>query len=441
MAHVRRTVGETRDESGAAALVPGIVVVFEAGAPALRVQALQGDALVIGRAGPEAPGSTNPRLEVDDERVSRDHAEVRRRDGRWHVRDLGSRNGTSAENRVVRVGHTVLMLEDDVRRFAGALPLGSDPIVAGPSLQKALADVARAAAAGTNLLVLGESGTGKELAARVFHEKGPHRAGPKVDVNCAAIPQGIAESLLFGAKKGAYSGATESAAGYVQSAHKGVLFLDEVGDLETEVQAKLLRVLETKEVMPLGASEARKVDVLVCAATNRDLREAAASGRFRADLYYRLSQNEVRLPPLRERLEEIPWLLARATREVDAGLEPHAKLVEACLRRAWPGNVRELFAEARRAAHRALACDARVVGVEHLSATAGLALEPHERDAREREHGAPPPPGADDPLREKIVAALREHHGNVAAAARALTMHRNQLYRAMRRLGIGERAK
>jgi transcriptional regulator with PAS, ATPase and Fis domain len=432
------TVGETRDESHDAVAVPGVVLVLEGGVPVFRARPLEGGALVIGRSGIEGSGS-EARLAVDDERVSRAHAEIRWKGGAWHVRDLGSRNGTSFSGRVVRTGHTVLLLQDDVRPCSGPVAIENGPIVAGPTLQRALAEVARAAAARANLLVLGESGTGKELAARVFHEKGPHASGPKVDVNCAAIPHGIAERLLFGARKGAYSGATENATGYVQSAHEGVLFLDEVGELEPDVQAKLLRVLETKEVMPLGASDARPVDVLVCAATNCDLRAAVASGRFRADLYYRLSQDEVRLSPLRERLEEIPWLVAHAVRSVDGGLVAHAKLVEECLRRPWPGNVRELLAEARRAAHKALASDARVVGVEHLSPTAGA--RPDSEDPRGKEAGPAARAPIDDPLREKILAVLGEESGNVAAAARALGMHRTQLYRAMKRLGIADRLK
>ena len=162
------------------------------------------------------------------------------------------------------------------------------------------------------------------------HATAPESNAPFVAVNCAAIPEGLAERLLFGARKGAYSGATADAEGYIQAANRGTLFLDEIAELDPLVQAKLLRVLETREVLPLGASRAKKVDIGICAASHRRLRDEVTAGRFREDLYFRIGRPEVQIPPLRERLDEIPWFVARELRRVD----PSSRRRSASSRRA-----------------------------------------------------------------------------------------------------------
>jgi transcriptional regulator with PAS, ATPase and Fis domain len=213
----------------------------------------------------------------------------------------------------------------------------------------------------------------------------------------------------------------------VQQADGGTLFLDEVAELDPLVQAKLLRVLETREVFALGATRGRSVDIRICAATHRNVREEVGAGRFRQDLYYRIGRPEVRVPPLRERIDEIPWLVRRALREVDAALDASVTLIESCALRPWPGNVRELLREIRRAGHAALAAGERVVLPEHLAHDAGAALPT----------SAPPPQSepvsaasVDDAA---IEQALAEHDGNVTQAARALGLHRNQLRRWLAR--------
>ena len=220
----------------------------------------------------------------------------------------------------------------------------------------------------------------------------------------------------------------------------GTLFLDEIGELDPMVQAKLLRVLESRELLPLGATRSRSVELRVVAATNRDLRLAVTTGRMREDLYYRLAKREVRLPPLRGRREDIPWLVDGELARLDAALEVHAQLIEACCLRAWPGNVRELLAAVRQAGEDAVADHQTVVLADHLGRTAGLAV----RDAAAPDDAAPRPGdpprlvrkrGA-QPSREEIEAALRTHGGNMTAAARELGLHRTQLYRVSRRLGI-----
>jgi transcriptional regulator with PAS, ATPase and Fis domain len=266
-----------------------------------------------------------------------------------------------------------------------------------------------------------------------------------VAVNCAAIPHAIAERLLFGAKRGAYSGADADAPGYVQEADGGTLFLDEIAELEPQVQAKLLRVLESKEVLPLGASKPRKVDFAFCSATNKDLRTLVAAGTLREDLYFRIGRPAVTLPALRNRPEEIPALIVQELAALSPAPTAHVSLVEQCILRPWPGNVRELRAEIRAAAQAALTNSQRVTA-RHLSATAGSVfggVMPDLRPSAPDEHTAPPSDGprkrmprVDVESRQRIEDALRANAGNISASARALGLHRTQLRRLIERHGI-----
>jgi transcriptional regulator with PAS, ATPase and Fis domain len=287
--------------------------------------------------------------------------------------------------------------------------------------------------------VTGESGSGKELAARAFHDAGPKSSGPFVAVNAATLPEALSERLLFGARKGAYSGALD-AQGYIQSAHGGTLFLDEVAELDLAVQAKLLRVLETQEIVPLGATRPERVDIRLVSATHKDLRAEVAAGKMREDLFFRIGVPAAALPPLRERLEEIPWLIERVVREVSerevgerrAEVSPHVLLVESCLLRRWPGNVRELMAEVRAAAQ--LAAEERSsVLPKHLSPAAGttvaIARPSVSTTAPEPSSAASAAPAPMKHSDEAIAEALRAAGGNVARTARELGMHRTQLYR------------
>jgi DNA-binding NtrC family response regulator len=446
MAHDR----ETQDEDGwiaersSGSPRPGLLLLYTAGAPTLRAVPLLAGKIHLGR--DDAGGQR-----LDDERVSREHAEIEYDGQRFVVRDLDSRNGTfvdgaeiprevvSRSPRTLRIGQSVFLFCGDVRPYDGAVVEVARGLIAGPATQAVFARVGRAATSGDCLLISGESGSGKELAARGFHDAGPRANGPFIAVNCAAIPEGVAERLLFGAKKGAYSGATQDQDGWVQAADGGTLFLDEIGELDSAVQAKLLRVLETKEVMPLGAARARAVTFGLVSATHRDLRGAIAAGNFRADLYFRIGQPDVRIPPLRERPEEIPVLIHRELAKMSGKLVPHAKLIETCLLRPWPGNVRELLGDLRRAAGEALEEGAGTVRAEHLGNRAGMPIagSPSRVDSvsvKPREPSDPPAP-----TREAIEGALQAQAGNVAAAARSLGVHRTQLYRWMKRYGIAPR--
>jgi DNA-binding NtrC family response regulator len=406
---------------------PGVIIVSRNGAPACEAIPIDpGRRLIIGR---------EEKLFAEDGRLSRRHGEIRHARGTFSIVDFESRNGTFVDGEridrtreagagaIVRVGRTVLALVADLDAVAGGVEI-EDGEVIGPERRRLRGPVRAAAEAGDTLLLLGESGCGKESIARSFHAEVGR--GPFVAVNCSTIPAGLAERLLLGARRGAFSGATD-AEGWFAAAHGGVLFLDEIAELETSVQAKLLRVLETGEVTPLGATRSQSVQVRVVFATHRDLRADVASQRFRADLFYRIDQPSVRIAPLRERKVEIPWLieLARADRR---GPIPHPAFVETCLSRPWPGNVRELLRNVRQAATRASLAGADEMLVEHLDAAAGTALTPDEPD------DAPKAALSADDLR----AALKAHGGNISATARALGLHRNQLRRLLDRYEIGD---
>jgi len=214
-------------------------------------------------------------------------------------------------------------------------------------MQRVLDQAAQAAATDSVVLLKGESGTGKELIARALHVAGPRREGPFVAVNCAAIPEALLESELFGYEPGAFTGADRSKKGFFALAHRGTLFLDEISEMALTMQAKVLRVLEGMEFYPLGAAKTVKVDVRIIAATNRDLDEEVKKERFRQDLFYRIHVIPIQLPPLRERKEDIPVLARhflkqyseKMKRDIE-GFSPAA--LRKLLSHDWPGNVREL---------------------------------------------------------------------------------------------------
>jgi transcriptional regulator with GAF, ATPase, and Fis domain len=445
---------------------PGLLLVFAGVAPQLR-------AIPFPREGPRGGGGSiaigrddTGGAPVADERMSRRHARIEWQGDRLVVEDLASRNGTFVDGvrvegtietpsaRVIRAGSTLLVPVRNVRAFLGACVSEDGSIVAGPTLARALADIAAAAASGETMLLGGESGAGKENAARVFHGNGGSARGPFVAVNCATIPATVAERLLFGAKRGAYSGATDDADGFCAAADGGTLFLDEVGELPLDVQAKLLRFLETHEFFPLGASKPRRVSVRVCCATHRDLRDGVARGTFRGDLYYRLSTLEVRLPPLRERVEEIAWLIDLTVAASGRELDVHASFVEACILRPWPGNVRELLGAVRRALHAAR--EGKVLTAEHLEERAGVqvASSPssssppprapslHEEPTSESNirvtRGSSPAPGRPDSAdeRERMIEALKRTGGNQTTAAAVLGMSRRTFIRRLEELNV-----
>jgi transcriptional regulator with PAS, ATPase and Fis domain len=289
---------------------------------------------------------------------------------------------------------------------------------------------ARAAGAPFSVLIEGESGSGKELVARALHHLSPRRERRFCDVNCAALPDDLLESELFGHVRGAFTGAVADRPGLVEDADGGTLFLDEVADLSPRAQAKLLRVVQQQEVRRVGATFSRKVDVRVISAANRDMRVEAADGRFRQDLLYRLDVIRIRVPPLRERPEDVPVLAqhfwqAAAARVGSRALLSHAVLI-ALARYQWPGNVRELQ---NVIAGLAVAAPARGQVKPRLlpAILSSAAPVPATRLAEAREQFE----------RRFIEVALARAGGRKARAARDLGLSRQGLLKMMSRLGLG----
>ncbi|MGO8994945.1 MAG: sigma 54-interacting transcriptional regulator [Polyangiaceae bacterium] len=424
--------------------VPGVVLVFSGVQSHFAAAPVRSQPLLLGRDGVLG-------LALGDTCLSRRHAEVSFEGGRFRVRDLDSRNGTfldgervrgerTATEGVLRVGDTMLLLRRDVRLFLGGTVERVDDVVIGPTLRPIWRALSDAATQGGCVHIRGETGTGKELAARHFHFASGRGKRPFVDVNCATIPHALAERLLFGARKGAYSGAEADAEGYFQAANGGTLFLDEVADLDLAVQAKLLRVLEQRQILPLGATKPIAVDVRLCSAAHRDLAEEVARGRFRDDLYYRLALPAVVIPPLRERYEDVPWLMQAIAARTPGELSCHASVVEAVLLRPWPGNARELEKRIVEAAATAHAQGDRQIRASHLAPSAGRANQVSERPAASAPaavRGALTTDAPEPPLsRDAIERALAETGGNISAAAVALGLHRTELRRLMVRLKI-----
>jgi len=297
-------------------------------------------------------------------------------------------------------------------------------VAASPGMQKAMDQVRRMGSSSLPVFIQGETGTGKELVARAVHQLGDRSGSPFIPVNCAAFLPELLDSELFGHVRGAYTGAYESRGGLFEAADGGILFLDEIGDAAPAFQARLLRAIEEQAIRRIGAQQLRPIDVRVVAATNQDLRQAMAAGLFRRDFYYRLAGVEIHLPPLRERRDDIPHLIAhtlqnwarRRARDYPTITQHAAQLL---FDSDWPGNVRELIHAVEAAAEEA---GGEPIAPFHLSL--------HAVSVR------PSPPLPDQDERQRIMAILRGTNGNVSAAARRLGIHRNTLHRRMRRLGI-----
>jgi two-component system nitrogen regulation response regulator NtrX len=332
-----------------------------------------------------------------------------------------------------------------VRREARALRedlgLAGEMIGSSPAMGRVREMIARVAPTDARVLVTGESGTGKELVAAAIHFGSPRRDRPFVRVNCAAIPRDLVESEMFGHEKGAFTGATDRRIGRFELAHTGTLFLDEVGDLGLEAQAKLLRAIEAREIERVGGGKPIRVDVRIVSATNRDLSRCVADGTFREDLFFRLNVIPIEVPPLHERPDDIPALIAhfsalhraRTGRRAPTWTPSAIELLEGY---RWPGNIRELANIVERLAilHAGGDVDERDV----------RAVLPVGGGARRVEDPLPDPNVLDHSLSDTldaherllIVRALSAASGNIAEASRRLKTDRANLYRRMRRLGI-----
>ncbi len=311
----------------------------------------------------------------------------------------------------------------------------SEIVGSGPAMEKVLRLIEGALSSPITVLLQGETGTGKEVIARAIHFNGGRKDKPFVAVNCGAFTETLLESELFGYCKGAFTGANTDKRGLFAAANGGTMFLDEIGETPPPMQVKLLRVLERGEFLPVGATASQSVDVRVLSATNRDLLAEVRAGRFREDLYYRLSAFPIHVPPLRERREDIPLLVAHFLKRLAAKWEKReltasSEALECLLRYPWPGNIRELEHELERAV--TLAGESTVLRPEHLServVTAARAGGPtrmvgtlkQARDAFEKEY---------------IAQVLRARGGNISHAALALGISRVMLQKKMKAFGL-----
>jgi DNA-binding NtrC family response regulator len=315
----------------------------------------------------------------------------------------------------------------EVRRLRGevaqARGVADRPVGSSVRVREVMALAERVAPSEASVLILGESGTGKELLARVIHRSSARREGPFVAFDCSALAPSLVESELFGHEKGAFTGAQRARRGLFREAQGGTLFLDEIGDVAPEVQNKLLRVIQEREIKPVGGDQFVKIDVRIVAATNKDLKAMAQAGRFREDLYYRLAVLPIALPPLRERREDIPelvrYFLARRRGAGPRPLRISDEALEQLARYAWPGNIRELENVVERAA---ILSD-------------GVEIQAQDLPSLEAHVAGPPAAGADArPLKARVADAVRAIER--AAIVEALQAEAGSPTRAARRLGI-----
>jgi transcriptional regulator with GAF, ATPase, and Fis domain len=422
-------------------------------------------------------------VSINDPAISREHIAIRLGAHGWTITDCGSTNGTFvgdlrverasiADDALVRIGKSAVRLESLAETVEQEIsPRASFGRMLGISaaMRETFALLEKVAASELTVLIEGETGTGKELAAEGLHEASG-RAGPLVAVNCGAIPRELLESELFGHEKGAFTGAVRERVGAFLAADGGTLFLDEVGELPLDMQAKLLRALERREVKAVGSDRARSIDVRVVAATNRALAREVTAGRFRQDLYYRLAVVIVRIPPLRTRLEDLRLLIDHIQDELErrraaAGLPKYGRLDETAIamlmRYDFPGNVRELRNIVERWA---------VLGTTGAPGDPGALAVPEDgrsgaggspspgaaaadRAAPAKDAASPGPSGIDAALlrlpyheakdvwaerfeRAYAEAILKESRGNVSKAARDAGIDRRHLQRLMARFGL-----
>ena len=309
----------------------------------------------------------------------------------------------------------------------------------GEAMRRVVAQVERVAASETRVCILGETGTGKELVARTLHERSARASGPFVTLNCAAVPAELIESELFGHEKGSFTGAAGRHVGKFEQAERGTIFLDEIGDMPLQMQAKLLRVLEENEIERVGGEKPIRVDVRVLVATHRDLEAHVKEGKFRQDLFHRIYVFPLVLPPLRERREDIPTLIEHFAAQVGAqnGWKPVPFTPEAIARleaHPWPGNVRELRNMVERLM---LLAPNGEVDLETVELALPLAAGTTSYTGVESGPLADRVQGFE---RDVILAELKRHHYNVTSAAKALHLERSHLYKKAEQLGIDLRA-
>jgi transcriptional regulator with PAS, ATPase and Fis domain len=379
---------------------------------------------------------TDADLALTDESVSRRHAELHLLFNGVMVVDLGSRNGTRiGSNRIqsgvlrsgetVRFGKTHVTVTAERAGLQAELQSFGEFVTRSRELARMLAQLGRAARTSATILIEGETGTGKELLARAIHEASARASGPFVVIDCSTVVEGLLESQLFGHHAGAFTGAIGDQLGAFEAARGGTVFLDELGELPAQLQPKLLRVLESRSVKALGGVEERAIDVRIVAATNRDLETLAREGKFRSDLYYRVAVVRMRIPPLRERGEDIALLAKHLLERLSGGeAKLTAEAIDALVAHDWPGNAREL----RNVLESALATgESSTLGPADLfGARAQESAAASFHDAKERV--------VTDFERRYVTTLLERHGGNITRAAKEAGMSRNALQALLKRL-------
>jgi len=425
--------------------------VFPEGAPAFAVQVPDRGTLLLGR-GAEAGAI------LDHDSVSRVHARLQVGTG-VQVEDLGSTNGTRVGGHrlepnqpvalplgaVLEIGDVVCMLRSAATQLPApqtkrtGAPVTHGAVFEDESMRELYGLLDLIGPSDINVLILGETGVGKDVFASALHDCSPRSKGSFVRINCAALPESMLEAELFGYEKGAFTGALQNKEGLFEAADQGSVFLDEIGEVPLPVQAKLLRVVENREVTRLGSVRPRKVDCRIMSATNRDLEALSATGQFRSDLYFRLAGASVLIPPLRRRPADLRPLAAHFLKKTQSPPVLSAEVLARLAEHRWPGNVRELRAVIERAAMLA-----RGKPIEPTHLRFGGASLNEGAPASVRTHVAPvsASPGAGtvreavrDVERERILQTLTECHGNNSEAARRLGISRTTLLKRLAEYG------
>ncbi len=417
--------------------------------PSVRLSLSHTDQVIVGR-GPKrrfarTTAQTQRQLQIDlnDPWLSSTHILIRHENNQWMIKDRKSKNGTHVngtaisqtslcDGDLIHIGATLLLFRQVCVRpeyYATDLEFdhGIPPCLAtlNHRLQSTFDNLKTLASTTVPVLLQGETGTGKEQTAQAIHTISK-RSGRFVAINCGAIPESLVESELFGCQRGAYSGAVEARVGHVRAANQGTLFLDEIADLSARAQVKLLRILQEKRVVPVGAHQPHPVDVRIIAATNRDLEQLVITNQFRNDLYARLAGAVFELPPLRQRQEDIGGIIATILKRICARDAAHVRFhrdaAYTLATDSWPRNIRQLFHTLETAV--ALAKNAEI-HKQHLSIDHASSNPKPSRGAK-----------VDTERRNHLVNLLQTHNGNISAVARTMKVARVQIRRWCTRYDI-----